>query len=126
MTIILDSDVLIEVFDKQSTKGTQIYKKIISSKDNIAITALTLYETLYGFLQYQKSYQHLLSFPVCEFSREDAYRAAQLEVSLAKQGKKIKRTDIMIASTVINRNGILYTFDKEFRVLENFGLKLFI
>lgn len=62
-------DVLIEVFDKQSTKGMQIYKKIISNKDNIAITAITLLETLYGFLKYEKSYPCLLSFLVYEFSK---------------------------------------------------------
>jgi len=43
---------------------------------------------------------------------------------LEKKGKKIKRTDIMIASTVINKGATLYTFDNDFQALEDFGLKI--
>ncbi|MGA7977309.1 MAG: hypothetical protein WB975_08745, partial [Nitrososphaeraceae archaeon] len=67
---------------------------------------------------------HLFSFHVYEFSNEDAQQAARLELSLEKKGKKIKRTDIMIASTVINKGATLYTFDNDFQALEHFGLKI--
>ena len=45
-------------------------------------------------------------------------------LSLEKKGKKIKRTGIMIASTVINKGATLYTFDNDFQALEDFGLKI--
>jgi tRNA(fMet)-specific endonuclease VapC len=45
--IIIDTDVLIEISDRQSEKGEIIYQKIISAGDDIAITSMTLYDTLY-------------------------------------------------------------------------------
>ena len=115
---------MIEISDKRSEKGDQIYQKIISSDDNVAITSITMYELLYGLMKYTKLFHHLFSFHVYEFSNEDAQQAARLELSLEKKGKKIKRTDIMIASTVINKGATLYTFDNDFQALEDFGLKI--
>jgi predicted nucleic acid-binding protein len=70
--IIIDTDVLIEISDKRSKKGDQIYQKILSSGDDVAITSITLYEALYGLMKYAKPFQHLFSFHVYEFSNEDA------------------------------------------------------
>ena len=123
--IIIDTDVLIEISDKKSKNGDQVYEKLISRGDNVAITSITLYETLYGLMKSKKSIQHLLSFYVYEFSKEDAQEAAKLELELEKKGKKIKRTDIMIASTVITKGATLCTFDRDFRELEDLGLRLF-
>ena len=113
---------LIEISDKRSKKGDHIYQKILSSGDDVAITSITMYEALYELMKYTKPFQHLFSFHVYEFSNEDAQQAARLELNLEKKGKKIKRTDIMIASTVINKGASLYTFDNDFQALEDFGL----
>jgi predicted nucleic acid-binding protein len=126
LTIIIDTDVLIEISDKNSVKGNQIYQKIISSKENIAITSITLYETLYGLLKSKKPIEYLLSFPVYDFSKEDAQNAAKFEIEVEKKGKKIKRTDIMIASTATTIGATLCTFDNDFKELEDLGLRLFI
>ena len=126
MTIIIDTDVLIEISDKNSVKGNQIYEKIISSRENIAITSITLYETLYGLLKSEKPIQYLLSFPVYDFSKEDAQQAAKFEIQLEKKGKKIKRTDIMIAAITTTIGEILCSFDRDFKELEYLGLRLFI
>jgi predicted nucleic acid-binding protein len=123
--IIIDTDVLIELADKGSVKGDEIYQKIISTQDNVAITSITMYEALYGLMKYAKPFQQLFSFQVFDFTKEDAQQAATLEVNLEKKGKKIKRTDIMIASTTMNNRASLYTFDKDFKVLSDFGLILF-
>jgi predicted nucleic acid-binding protein len=117
--------VLIEILDRQSIKGDQIYKKMISSGNNIATTSISLYETLYGLMKFQKPFCYLISLPIYDFSKNDAQQAAKFEIDLEKQGKKIKRTDIMIASTVINVGATLCSFDKEFKYLQNYGLKLF-
>jgi predicted nucleic acid-binding protein len=122
--IIIDTDVLIEISDKRSKKGDQIYQKILTSADDVAITSITMYEALYGLMKYTKPFQHLFSFHVYEFSNEDAQQAARLELNLEKKGKKIKRTDIMIASTTINNGASLYTFDNDFQALEDFGLRI--
>jgi len=115
--IIIDTDVLIEISDKLSKDGEQIYQKIISSGEKVAITSITLYEILYGLIKCKKPTQSLLSFTVFEFGRKDAQQAARLEVELEQKGKKVKRTDIMIASIAINRDAILCTFDKDFKEL---------
>jgi predicted nucleic acid-binding protein len=122
--IIIDTDVLIEISDKRSKKGDQIYQRIISSGDNVAITSITMYEALYSLMKYTKPFHHLFSFHVYVFSNEDAQQAARLEISLEKKGKKIKRTDIMIASTVMNKGATLCTFDNDFQALEDYGLKI--
>ena len=123
--IIIDTDVLIEISDRKSEKGEIIHQKIISTEDDIAITSMTLYETLYGFMKFKKPFDYLSLFQVYEFSKEDAQQAANLDLELEKKGKRIKRTDIIIASTTINRGASLYTFDQDFQELQEFGLRLF-
>lgn len=115
---------LIEVADRLSKKGDQIYERMKSSQDDVAITSITMYEALYGLMKYSKPSQQLFLFRVLNFSNEDAQQAARLELNLEKKGKKIKRTDIMIASTAINKGAYLYTFDKDFQALVDFGLRL--
>ena len=63
---------LIEISDKRSEKGDQIYQKILASEDDVAITSITMYEALYGLMKYKKPFQHLFSFHVYEFNNEDA------------------------------------------------------
>ncbi len=116
---------MIEISDIQSEKGDQIYQKIISSEDDVAITSITMYEALYGLMKYSKPFHHLFSFHVFEFRSEDAKQAARLELGLERMGKKIKRTDIMIASTAINKGATLCTLDNDFQALEDFGLRRF-
>ena len=117
--IIIDTDVLIEISDKLSKNGEQTFQKIISSGEKVAITSITLYEILYGLIKYKKPTQSLLSFNVFEFGKKDAQQAARLEIELEQKGKKLKRTDIMIASIAINREAILCTFDKDFKELSD-------
>jgi predicted nucleic acid-binding protein len=123
--IIVDTDVLIEISDKRSKKGKEVYQKIIANGDDIAITSITLYETMYGLIKFKKQFYYLSAFPVYEFSKEDALLAAKLDLDLEKNGKKIKRMDIIIASTTINRGATLCTFDNEFQQMKEFGLRLF-
>lgn len=123
--IIVDTDVLIEISDKRSSKGNEMYQKIIDNGDDVAITSITLYETIYGLIKFKKPFYYLSSFRVYEFNKEDALLAAKLDLDLEKNGKKIKRMDIMIASTTINRGATLCTFDNEFQQMEELGLRLF-
>ncbi len=122
--IIIDTDVLIEISDRRSEKGEQIYQTIISTGEDIAITSITLYETLYGLMKFKKPFYYLSLFHVYEFSKEDAHQAARLDIELEKKGKKIKRTDIIIASTTINKGATLCSFDQDFQELEEMGLRL--
>jgi len=124
--IIIDTNVLIEIFDKKSQKGDEALNKIIESNENITITAINLHEILYGLQKYAKPIKEILQLPVLNYTKKDAKLAAELELKTEKQGTTTRRTDAMIAATTINNNASLYTLDlKHFKPLENLALKLF-
>jgi predicted nucleic acid-binding protein len=76
-------------------------------------------------MKFKKPFDYLSLFHVYEFNKEDAKQAAHLDLELEKKGKRIKKTDIIIASTTINRGASLCTFDQDFQELQEFGLRLF-
>ena len=124
--IVIDTNVLIEIFDKKSQKGDEALHKIIESNENITITAINLHEILYGLQKYAKPIKEILQLPVLSYTKKDAKLAAELELRMEKTGTTIRRTDAMIAAITINNNASLYTLDlKHFKPLENIGLKLF-
>lgn len=125
--IILDTDVLIEIIDKKSNKGEDIFHRLEDANEIFAITSISLYEIYFGLLKLKKkNLPSLSSFLVYGFQREEALLAADLELKLEVSGRKIKRTDIMIAAISISNGAVLCTFDKDFKELKDQGLKLFI
>jgi len=124
--IILDTDVLIEIFDKRSKKGDEALKRILESGEDIAITAINLHEILYGLQKYAKPVREVLLLPVLNFTREDANLSAKIELEAESRGASIRRTDAMIAAIAFNNGANLYTLDlKHFQLLKALGLKLF-
>jgi tRNA(fMet)-specific endonuclease VapC len=124
--IVIDTDVLIEIFDKKSSKGDEALNKITKSGEKISITAINLHEILYGLQKYAKPIKEVLRLPVLSYTREDAILAAKLEIEAEKRGLTIRRTDAMIAAITINNHASLYTFDlKHFKPMKTLGLKLF-
>jgi len=124
--IVLDTNILIEVFDKKSNMGEGILKKIVESGESAAITAVNLHEILYGLQKYAKSVMEVMQLPVLSYTKEDASLAAELELKAEKKGTPVLRTDAMIAAMVMNNSAKLCTLDmKHFKPLESLGLKLF-
>ncbi|MDI6820010.1 MAG: type II toxin-antitoxin system VapC family toxin [Candidatus Hodarchaeaceae archaeon] len=124
--IVIDTDVLIEIFDKKSEKGEEVLKKVVESGEGIGITAVNLHEILYGLQKYAKPVKEVLQLPVLSYTKEDASLAAELELEAEDRGAPIRRTDAMIAAIAINNGARLYTLDlKHFKPLEPMGLKLF-
>jgi predicted nucleic acid-binding protein len=124
--IILDTDVLIEIFDKKSKRGDEALRKIQESNEDIAITVINLHEILYGLQKYAKPVREVLLLPVLSFTKRDANLSAKIELEAESKGASIRRTDAMIAAITINRGVSLYTLDlKHFQPLEALGLKLF-
>jgi len=124
--IIIDTDVLIEIFDKKSEKGDEALKKIIKSGEKISITVITLHEILYGLQKYAKPVKEVMQLPVLDYTKDDAVLAAKLELEMEKTGTTIRRTDAMIAAITINNGAALYTLNtKHFRRMRPLGLKLF-
>jgi len=110
--IIVDTDVIIEIFDKQSERGDLALKKLENSGEDVAITSINLHEILYGHYKRNKKIKNILQINVIDFNRKDAELAANLEFDLEKEGKTIPRIDAMIASIAINRKAKIFTFNK--------------
>ncbi|MEM2971314.1 MAG: type II toxin-antitoxin system VapC family toxin [Candidatus Bathyarchaeia archaeon] len=124
--IVLDTDVLIEVFDKKSVKGDEVLRRLIEKGEDITTTVINLHELLYGLKKYAKPVREVLLLPVLDYTKRDAELSAKLELAVERSGTPIRRADAMIAAIVLNKGANLYTFDlKHFSPLTKFGLKLF-
>lgn len=122
--IIVDTDVLIEIFDKKSEKGEYAIKKLEESGEDIAITSISLHEILYGHYKMNKKIKEISQITTIEYNKNDAELSSKLELQVEKKGKSIPRIDTMIAAIAINRNAKIYTFNKKHFQLFN-KLKLF-
>jgi len=124
--IILDTDVLIEIFDRDSERGDEALEVITGSGEDIATTSINLHEILYGLEKYARPVKDVLLIPVLPYTKRDAQTSAEIEVKAERSGQEIRRADAMIASVAVNHGSPLYTFnEKHFRPLEDMGLKLF-
>jgi len=112
--IIIDTDVLIEIFDKRSQKGNQAFEKIEQSGEHIAITSLSLHEIQYGLHKFgKKKIPSVEKLETIDFCKEDAVLSAQLELNAEQKGTPLSRIDAMIAAIVINRKAKLFTFNQK-------------
>ena len=124
--IVLDTDVLIEIFDKKSEKGDKALKKILESEEDISITAINLHEILYGLRKYAKPVKEVLQLPVLGYTKEDASLSARIELETESRGIPVRRMEAMAAAITINKGASLYTLNvKHFQPLKALGLKLF-
>jgi tRNA(fMet)-specific endonuclease VapC len=125
--ILLDTDVLIEIFDRGSERGDEALEAILESGEDIATTSINLHEILYGLEKYAKPVKDVLLLPVLNYTKRDARTSAEIEVKAERSGNPIRRTDAMIASVAINHGATLYTFDvKHFKPLEEMGLRVLV
>ncbi len=124
--ILLDTDVLIEIFDKHSETGDQILARILKQGDSISTTAINLHEAMYGLEKYAKPVSEILQLPALNYTREDSRLSVKLELMAEKEGTPVRRTDAMIAAVAINSEADFFTLDlKHFRQMKAFGLRLF-
>ncbi len=112
--IIIDTDVLIEIFDKGSQKGNKALEKIESSGEDIAITSLSLHEILYGLYKFgKKKTPSIEKLETIEFCKEDAILSAKIELDAEQKGCSLSRIDTMIAAMALNRKAKLFTFNQK-------------
>lgn len=124
--IVLDTDVLIEILDKKSTKGDKALSRIMESGEDIATTSINLHEILYGLQKYAKPVSDILLLPVLDYTKRDAQLSVELELKAEENGTPIRRTDAMIAAITMNRRAKLYTFDqRHFTSLKTLSLELY-
>ncbi len=124
--ILIDTDVLIEILDKNSEKGEEALRRIEDAGEDICLSSLNLHEILFGLYKYadNKKIDKVKLLEVVDFTKDDAALSSKIEVKAEKKGEKVPRFDAMIASVAINRGFKLFTFNKDhFEGLE--GLVLF-
>ncbi len=124
--ILVDTDVLIEILDKNSKKGEGALRRIEQAEEDITMTSLNLHEILFGLYKYadNKKIDKLKLLDVVDFTKDDAALSAKLELKAEKKGEMVPRFDAMIAAVAINRGFKLFTFNKDH--FERFeGLTLF-
>jgi tRNA(fMet)-specific endonuclease VapC len=125
--ILLDTDVLIEIFDKHSEKGDQVLRRILERGDSVGTTAINLHEVMYGLQKYAKPVSEIVQLPVLNYTKEDSRVSVRLELAAEKAGTPVRRTDAMIAAVAINNEADFFTFDlKHFGPLKSHGLRMFI
>jgi tRNA(fMet)-specific endonuclease VapC len=124
--IVLDTDVLIEIFDKHSGKGDQVLRRILEKDDSVGTTAINLHEVMYGLQKYARPLSGIMQLPILNYTKEDARLSVRLELAAEKAGTPIRRADAMIAAIAINNEADFFTLDtKHFGSMKNMGLRLF-
>jgi predicted nucleic acid-binding protein len=124
--IVLDTDVLIKILNKKSLQGQEIYERLEKNGGHFGITSITLYETLYFFMKQKMKPPPIHLLQVCGFSKQDAQKAAELEIELENRGVKVEATVLIISSIVINKGASLCSLNEKFNELKSVGLKLFL
>jgi tRNA(fMet)-specific endonuclease VapC len=123
--IVVDTDILIEILDKKSTKGAEALERILKCGEDIGTTVINMHELLYGLNKYAKPTEEVLLLPVLAYTKKDAILSSKLELEAERKGTPSRRTDAMIAAMTINNNATLYTFDqKHFTQFTKKNLKL--
>ena len=105
--IAIDTDVLIEILDKESVKGDEALKQILQSEEEICTTVINIYEILYGLHKYGKPVKEILLLPVLNYMKKDAVLSSKIELEAEEKGTSIRRTDAMIAAMTINNGAAL-------------------
>jgi predicted nucleic acid-binding protein len=124
--IILDTDVLIKILNKRSMRGQQIYEKLEKNGGPFGITSITLYETLHFFMKMKMKTPPIHLLHVYGFSKQDAQKAAELEIELENSQVKVEATVLITSSIVMNKGASLCSLNENFNELETVGLKLFL
>ena len=126
--ILLDTDVLIQIMDKNSLIGDKLLKFIEKNKYQIISSSLNLEEILFGIFKRSNINElpknHPLgNLPILPYTKVSAHITALIEVEMEKLGKKKPRGDAMIASVAIENNIPLFTLNvKHFQGIPNLEL----
>jgi tRNA(fMet)-specific endonuclease VapC len=125
--IILDTDVLVEIFDRTSTKGEEILQRLLKTGEDITTTAINLHEILCSMQKFAAPVKETLLLPVLDYTKKDAALSSKLEQEGERTGTIVGRVDAMMAAIAMNNGAALYTLDpKHYNGFKSLGLKFFM
>ncbi|RLG82763.1 MAG: hypothetical protein DRO40_06745 [Thermoprotei archaeon] len=114
MRCVLDTSVVIEIFDRGNTS---LLENIISKYDVMYIPWIVLYEYLYGhkylgrnIIDRKKAVEKLGQ--IIGVSQDIILKAIEIDIDLHKKGLAIPFSDILIAATTIILKAELVTLDQ--------------
>jgi tRNA(fMet)-specific endonuclease VapC len=124
--ILLDTDVLIEILDRQSDVGDGLLRSLAGAGEDLETSSTNMHELLYGLRRYSKSGAKVTQPRVLPYEKEEAELSSKLELAAEKRGAPVPRVDSMIAAIAVNRSARLSTLDLgHFERFLRDGLKLF-
>ena len=91
--ILLDTDVMIELLDKQSGGGEEYLSRIMDSGDTYCTSSLNFHEIIYGISKYAEKLGPIRSMPVIAYTKEDGILSSKLELLAERIGKAVPRID---------------------------------
>ena len=88
--IIINTDALVEILDRQSKIGQQLVEKIQKSNDGFAITALTFMTVLHGFTKLQKNIPPINLLQICDFTKKRCSKSGRIAIRFRKERENCK------------------------------------
>ena len=131
--IVVDSGVLIDLFDNTKNKTSEILAKLLTNREKIAINYLVIAEVLQGFKnekEYQRIKKALENLELLEINYNtiigatNIFRACQKGIDNNITGQTMKTIDCIIASNCIENNLELLHRDVHFDFIAEITGKL--
>ncbi|WCL50361.1 type II toxin-antitoxin system VapC family toxin [Leptospira sp. GIMC2001] len=120
LSLLVDTSVWSEALRRKKndfeTSETFLYK-LIKNEEEIFLTGSIIQEILSGIKDgrlFDQIQNHLNYFSYLELDKKDYIDSAKLRNELSKKGLSLTTIDCQIATTAINRNLYLATYDNDF------------
>lgn len=123
--LVLDTNILIEL----ATHNSKIVKFLQNLLEKFPskpyITAPNYSEFLYGYMKKDFKKQEIAisfleQYNLLNTSKESSKLFAKIKYHLEKSGQTIPLFDILIASIVVDKRGVLVTLDEHFKNIDGF------
>ncbi len=118
MDAIIDTSVIIEIFRGNKTTLNNLRDKELT----YGITTITLFELYCGTLK-EKEELMIEKLPKTGFEEKSARIGGEMFRDLKKKGNVPPAKDLLIAATAIAHDKPVFTCDRDFEVLSEYGLK---
>ncbi|RMG71225.1 MAG: PIN domain nuclease [Nitrospirae bacterium] len=122
--ILVDSSVFIEYYRADgSDKIKDVIKEAIYH-DLVAINGIIMVEVLSGISHksdFEKVKSDFKGFHFLPLSEKEFIDASLLGSKLRAKGKTVPSTDLIIASSAINNDAVLYHLDKHFDIIAKYS-----
>ncbi len=127
-TIVLDTDVLIEIFERKNEKVIEKIERLVNRGYILGTTTINVSEWVWG-AKTRKDLENMIevieTLEIFPLEKKSSILSGIMHFELSKKGQKPSFRDCLIASICITNGLMLYTLNKkDFKRFERFGLFL--